>query len=251
MKNFINKDEIDLITNIYDKGSIKPKWIKVPMINDTNRKEIGLESVKDYLIGNNKNLFGSIIGFKKGWRKNNSLIPHYSFLLYFSHETGRIERYYYNPGNKSSEVTEEIVPDIFNSDSHYLNVISSVNSYSEMKESNFISTAELENYLDDNFLSKSDLPSLLENYPLKLLNFKLLHDGKLNNSFFQTFLLELCRDYFIFLNSYKYPNINYIRTYTYPMINYDKWKNIFPNFKHLRNFKIGCGEVNQDLLLKT
>lgn len=28
------------------------------------------ENVHKYLVGHNKNLYGSIIGFKRGWRKN-------------------------------------------------------------------------------------------------------------------------------------------------------------------------------------
>ena len=48
-------------------------------------------NIQKYLLGDNPNLFGSIIGFKRGWRKNNpDFVDYYAFLLYFSHETGHI-----------------------------------------------------------------------------------------------------------------------------------------------------------------
>ena len=57
--------------------------------------------IQDYLLGEHKNLFGTILGFKKCWRKNrHNMIEYYSFLLYYSHETGMIERYLYNYGCK-------------------------------------------------------------------------------------------------------------------------------------------------------
>ena len=53
--------------------------------------------IQDYLLGEHKNLFGTILGFKKGWRKNrHNMIEYYSFLLYYSHKTGRIERFQFN-----------------------------------------------------------------------------------------------------------------------------------------------------------
>jgi hypothetical protein len=69
-----------------------------------------MTKIKNYLLGDNPNLFGTIIGFKRGWRKNKpDFLDYYSFLLYFSHETGRIERYLYNSGSKNNQIFHNFI----------------------------------------------------------------------------------------------------------------------------------------------
>jgi hypothetical protein len=72
-------------------------------MNNNNNK------LKNYLLGNNDKLIGSIIGFRKrlilknmeNWKNDQSerkyLPEGFAILLYFDHRTGRIERYLYNP----------------------------------------------------------------------------------------------------------------------------------------------------------
>lgn len=61
-----------------------------------------LKAVK-FLLGNyDRSLKGSILGFKKGWRKYKSDQDYFAFLLYFSHETGLIERHLFNLGSTKS-----------------------------------------------------------------------------------------------------------------------------------------------------
>jgi hypothetical protein len=57
-------------------------------------------SQKEYLQGKYNNLFGTILGFKRGRRYNNdfSQSNFFSFFLFFDHTTGRIERYLINYG---------------------------------------------------------------------------------------------------------------------------------------------------------
>jgi hypothetical protein len=67
------------------------------------------DKLKNYLLGNNDKLIGSIIGFRKSlniiswanWKNDQSerkyLPEGFAILLYFDHRTGKIERHLYNP----------------------------------------------------------------------------------------------------------------------------------------------------------
>ena len=59
---------------------------------------------------------------------------------------------------------------------------------------------------------------LLDMYPSRLLNFKLLNDGKLNRNFFNMFMIELLRDYIIFFKSFRTQNMIFLRNLTKPYI---------------------------------
>ena len=48
------------------------------------------------------------------------------------------------------------------------------------------------------------------------MSFKSLNNGRVNNKFFNVFLLELFRDYLYYNNSYKTCDMNYLRNHTYP-----------------------------------
>uniref|UniRef100_A0A896YZ03 Uncharacterized protein n=1 Tax=Coniophora puteana TaxID=80637 RepID=A0A896YZ03_9AGAM len=71
--------------------------------NNTLSNRVTAASAKEtveYLIGDvdNHNLFGSILGFSK--KKGNR----FSFFLYYSHETGRVERILFNPGSTRDDL---------------------------------------------------------------------------------------------------------------------------------------------------
>lgn len=55
------------------------------------------KQLKKYLLGNNKNLKGSIIRLCRTQIENKALHLTYSIILYFYHRTGIIERYLFNP----------------------------------------------------------------------------------------------------------------------------------------------------------
>ena len=54
------------------------------------------KNVRKYLVGDHERLLGTILSFKKFSRVNNPFSEQYAVLLYYSHETGRIERFIYN-----------------------------------------------------------------------------------------------------------------------------------------------------------
>ena len=57
------------------------------------------ENVIKYRIGDNLNLYGTILGFRRGWKNNQPNIDNYfSFLIFFNHSTGRIEHFKFNYG---------------------------------------------------------------------------------------------------------------------------------------------------------
>lgn len=57
--------------------------------------------VKEYLQGYDDNIYATILGYKRGWRRNDdNTSDHYSFFLFFDHSTARIERYLVNLGVK-------------------------------------------------------------------------------------------------------------------------------------------------------
>lgn len=149
------------------------------------------DNVIDYLQGDNKNLYGTILGLKKGWKNNQVVSPDfYAFLLFFDHSTGRIERYLINKG-----VKQEIEFDIINE------VIDPINHQDIIDSEN----------------NKRIRPIYSTPYNIpKHLNFHILSDGKLNKVFYRVFLFELFRDYFYSHKSYKIPNMDIIRTWTDP-----------------------------------
>lgn len=204
--------------------------------NDDNRKKV----IK-YLIGKNKNLFGTILGFKKGWRKKRpDNMDYYSFLLYYSHETGRIERFLYNSGSKV-KINPPRILNHFNEDDKYLFV-----NYNKTNDI-LISKDELLSYLSEKFFKENNLQEFLDKNPNRILNFKLLNDGKLNNNFFNMFLIELLRDYLIFHRSFKDCSMAKLRYYTLPIF---KYSNIPSEYLDgfIPNLNVGCGEVNLEVL---
>nr|YP_009493067.1 hypothetical protein [Ganoderma tsugae]AWJ63862.1 hypothetical protein [Ganoderma tsugae] len=207
------------------------KYIKknIPLHDKKNKEYMdskGNVAVLNYLINNkqSQNLLGTIIGFKKGWRKNRSNDEYYSFLLYYSHETGRIERYLYNSGTKTP-LSFEFISDTNNT---YYSPLSARADDNKV----IISKTELEKYLNPKSVN---IQNLYNKYPLKTLNFKLLTDGKLNKDFFNMFIIELLRDYLIFFTSFRTQNMNFLRTFTKPYFD------ISP-IEYLKDYKLGCGQ---------
>lgn len=184
--------------------------------------------IKHYLIGKNDFLYGTIIGFKKGWRKNKSSMEYYSFLLYFSHETGKIERFLYNSGSKEGN------KDIYIYD-----------KYQDIKESNnkkeeYIYIEELENIFSRDFINHL-VNNLFKRLPLKYLNFNILNNGKLNKEFYSAFLLELMRDYFLSNNSFLDCDMNIIRHITKPI----QKANIKEKHLMMKDLHLGCGDIDE------
>lgn len=149
------------------------------------------DNVVEYLQGGNKELYGTILGFKKGWR-NSEVVKNdfYSVLLFFDHTTARIERYLVNKGVKQGidivRIDEVVDPALH------------VDQFDEEK-------------------NKIIRPIYTTPYNIPAgVSFHHLHDGKLNKAFFQVFLFELFRDYLHTHKSYRIPNMNIIRTWTDP-----------------------------------
>jgi hypothetical protein len=194
-----------------------------------------MTKTQKYLLGDNPNLFGSIISFQKGWRKKNpDFLDYYSFLLYFSHETGRIERYLYNSGNKNNQIFNNFIID-HNSNNEEISKF----PYNKKNKS----TEVRDNLID---LSKfiNNIDKIFELLPLSQISFKSLNDGKINKNMFISFLFELIRDYFIYKQSYNYCDMHILRKYT-------EAKDTIRN----NNFKLGTGksiykkELSNDLIL--
>jgi hypothetical protein len=191
--------------------------------------------ITKYLTADNPNLYGSIIAFQKGWRKKNpEFIDYYSFLLYFSHETGRIERFLYNSGNKNNQIFNNLIID-HNSNNE------TISQFPYNKKNKDIEVYE--NFIDLNkFIN--DIDKILELFPLSQFSFKALNDGKINKNMFISFLFELLRDYLIYKQSYKYCDMHILRKYT-------EAKDNITN----SNFKLGTGksifkkELSNDLIL--
>ena len=101
----------------------------------------GKAAIIKYLTNNQPNLFCTILGFKKGWRKAKSNENYFSFLIYYSHETGRIERYLFNSGSKTPVNPVEYVS---NNNPNY----SILKPEQENKERIIITNEELDNYLN-------------------------------------------------------------------------------------------------------
>jgi hypothetical protein len=161
--------------------------------------------ITKYLTAGNPNLYGSIISFKKGWRKKNpDFVDYYSFLLYFSHETGKIERFLYNSGTKNNQIFNNF---IVTYDSNNQNI----SNFPYNKENN---PKEIhENFIDLNKYV-NNIDNIIELLPLSSISFKSLNDGKLNKKMFISFLFELVRDYFLYKQSYNYCDMHILRKYT-------------------------------------
>jgi hypothetical protein len=188
--------------------------------------------INKYLTSENPNLYGTIISFQKGWRKKNpEFIDYYAFLLYFSHETGRIERFLYNSGTKNNKIFNNSFID-YNKNEE----ISNFPYYNNNKEV-YENINDLNKYL-------INVDKILELLPLSQISFKSLNDGKINKNMFISFLFELIRDYFIYKQSYNYCDMHILRKYT-------EAKDNITNY----NFKLGTGksiykkELYNDLVL--
>uniref|UniRef100_A0A896Z1Z1 Uncharacterized protein n=1 Tax=Coniophora puteana TaxID=80637 RepID=A0A896Z1Z1_9AGAM len=178
--------------------------------------------VYEYLVGEknmNKNLFGTILGFKKG----NS---QFSFFVYYSHETGRIERFLYNSSDKEDirKIWIGKISNMIDHDKIENNNISNVNS-------------DIENLYDileeykDYFYG-----GLLRNYPISYLNFKYLNEGKLNKQFYDMFTIELVRDYFFTFSSFHLTDMEMIKYFSQPLL------------EDSSTTDIGCGNINEEYL---
>lgn len=186
------------------------------------------DKIKKYLIGDNDYLYGTIIGNKKGWRKNRSTMEYYSFLLYFSHETGRIERYLYNTGSKEG-----------NKDIYVYNKYSDNKQVNKKKEE-YIYLEELENLFNRDYINLL-VENLFKEIPLKYLNFDILNNGKLDKDFYTSFILELIRDYLIFNTSFDYCNMKTLRHITKPI----RTASINDKDFILKDVHLGCGYIDE------
>lgn len=148
------------------------------------------DNVIEYLQGHDKNLYGTILGFKRGWRKNNKDADFDAFLLFFDHTTARIERYLINLGIKKDIEVVKINEDV------------------DPKEHIDFWEEERQKVIRPVYNSPYNIPNtvLIHN----------LHDGKLNKHFFSVFVTELFRDYLIGGPSYNNPNISNILRFTQP-----------------------------------
>lgn len=174
------------------------------------------DKLKNYLLGNNDKLIGSIIGFRKSlnfknwenWKNDQSerkyLPEGFAILLYFDHRTGKIERHLYNPNLTFFEkkplikdsmsniiqkkTTKYINPYVFNHHPNKYNIKSLRNDlYGPSRPEIEIDNQEFK-----------DHPELRNN---SYASFKNLCDGKLTRYMYNLFMLEMVRDYFINLNT--------------------------------------------------
>lgn len=152
---------------------------------------------------------------------------YYSFLIYFSHETGRIERYLYNPVSQIELNPAKLLLNMDNS--KYTNIRRAIDKNSK---DILISKDELDNYL--HIKSYEKLTDLFTN---KIISFKLLNYGKLNKDFFNMFLIELLRDYLIFFRSFGTSDMKILRNFTHPLYSDEH------QLDGLKDLKLGCGEM--------
>uniref|UniRef100_A0A896Z9I3 Uncharacterized protein n=1 Tax=Coniophora olivacea TaxID=85977 RepID=A0A896Z9I3_9AGAM len=216
---FMSKEELtrlrrNLIDELYainyNKKSSNVFWNRVTRESSRN--------VVEYLIGEdyNPNLFGTILGFKK------SANSRFSFFLYLSHETGRIERILFNPCSDSDFHLE------------YSDLKSSILTY---KDEIIQDNVQNENHIIENSEQKFHKFNQIinSNYPLRLLNLDHLNDGNINKVFFDSFIIELLRDYLWTFRSFSVTDMKFLKQFTNPIYQ--------GNFKDVPYF-IGCGETN-------
>ena len=184
------------------------------------------ESIIKYLIGDNQSLYGSILSFRKRWQRNDPAALHYSFLLYYSHETGRIERFLFN-----SPDYQEIRP-------YWLGKISDIVRYDNFNKINNIKCEDVDlDSIDDDILGDyqySFESGFIRNYPLSYLDFNYLNNGTLNKQFYDIFTIELVRDYFLTFNSFHITDMQVINYYTNPVLD--------------GPYNIGRGYINEEYL---
>jgi len=191
--------------------------------------------ITKYLTGDNPNLYGTIISYNKGWKKENpNFIDHYAFLLYFSHETGRIERFLYNSGNKTNQVFDKFILDNDSNNDEITKFPYTKQNYPKIVRENII---ELYKYINN-------IDQIFEIFHLSQVSFKSLNNGKINKNMFISFLFELLRDYFIYQQSYHYCDMYILRKYTEA-----KDDNINNPVKLGTGKSIFKNELFQDLLL--
>lgn len=194
------------------------------------------DTLKDYLLGGNDKLIGSIIGFKKNllyknwdnWKndksENKKYLPEgFAILLYFDHRTGKIERHLYNPNLTffrrkplvndyttniiQSRSTKYINPYVFNNNNSgsisklLQNFI--LYGYDPYDQDKFkLYQSEISKYRDRPLIEidnkEFELTPELEND--SNLSFKNLFDGKLTRYMYNLFILELVRDYILNLD---------------------------------------------------
>lgn len=180
------------------------------------------DKLKDYLLGENDKLIGSIIGFKKRlilknweiWKKDSSerkyLPESFAILLYFDHRTGKIERHLYNPNltfwgkkplvndytknKKESIFTHPINPYMFNHNPNILNIKSLMKTLHNETNWNFETDRPVIEIDNNEFKYHPELIDYGVN------SFKSLYDGKLSRFMFILFVEELTRDYILNLN---------------------------------------------------
>lgn len=148
------------------------------------------DNVKEYLQGGDESLAGTILGFRRGWKKDRGAQAHYSFFLYFDHTTARVERYLINLGVKQDI---EVIP---------------VDEDLPFPEHKDIIDEENNKIIRPIYNSPYNIPNSMMIHNL--------HDGKLNKHFFSLFILELFRDYLIGGPSYTNPDISNILKATGP-----------------------------------
>ena len=85
--------------SIKDINLKKSDGLSGDMLDITIRK-----NVKKYLIGGHDRLFGSIIALTRIKIDGNPMLEKYSVLLYYSHETGRIERFIYDTKKQNQKI---------------------------------------------------------------------------------------------------------------------------------------------------
>lgn len=196
-------------------------------------------NIKNYLLGNNNNLVGTIIAFRKGLVKNKFLeyvdaknkdpknkhyIPEgYAVLLYFDHRVGRIVRYLFNP-NLIFWQNKPIVVDYNKEPSEAMEWMNSIfcqinySGYPEYvgKETNPYLYNIKPQLLNKKFLIKSRKDDL-KHIEHEDYNTKYLFDGKITSSMIKIFIVELIRDYLFTKNIYSSCDMNIIRENTKPV----------------------------------
>uniref|UniRef100_A0A896Z1P1 Uncharacterized protein n=1 Tax=Coniophora olivacea TaxID=85977 RepID=A0A896Z1P1_9AGAM len=160
-------------------------------------------NVENYLVGSYGNLYGTILGYRKNMQKSDPQAFNFSFFLYYSHETGRIERFLVNEQTNTKSISFGELKNTSLSSGEAPIIIEDEESidYDET----------IENYQD------SFKKTVMQNYPLNLLDFRYLNDGKMDKKFYDTFIIELFRDYWYKNTSFKLGEMKYIKQLTLPI----------------------------------
>nr|YP_010170430.1 hypothetical protein K8K84_mgp040 [Phanerochaete carnosa]QRZ60412.1 hypothetical protein [Phanerochaete carnosa] len=221
-------------------------------------------NIKNYLLGNNNNLVGTIIAFRKGLvksrffeyveaknndPKNKHYLPEsFAVLLYFDHRVGRIVRYLFNP-NLIFWGKEPFVVDYNKEPSEamdWLNSIYSKINYSGQpdyvgKETNPYLYNIKHHLLHKRFLIESRQDDL-KHIEHDDYNTKYLFNGKITSSMLKIFIVELIRDYFLTKNIYSSCDMNIIRENTNP-VDYFEYDNAIIKAKVSRQTEISTDKI--------